>query len=168
MRIINPKQKNETETNKIIENFFLMTIVLNLEKDKIILVKKKVPENYLRLFDLPAIKEPIWILPCDFPKFGENKQIASERIGYEQSGYKVKFIEAIKDTLISVTIKPQDKEFFHSITLCQITSDEIDNNWNKPDNIEEIMWIKKTKYENYIPKEISNKWNSFVKYYLTV
>jgi hypothetical protein len=159
------KSLKETEQLKeeILSNFFLMTIVEDLKGEKVILVKKKLPKEYLMLNGLEIKNESLWIFPCDFPKRGENREEASERIGYEQSGYKVKFIEPIKDSLVSIRLESLS-EFYHSITVCKIIEDQIDSQWKKPENIDEIIWVKKIKIHHYIPDEIRKKWNTHIKF----
>lgn len=139
------------------DSFFIISLVEDKEKS-ILGVKKTLPIDFLSLFGINSNIGSIWFPPSGFPFKGESRELASERIVYEETGYKVKSLRSIEGTLTTTYIQSTQKAFMKIVILCELTSQKQDTNWRKPEYIEEVKWINKKDLLKYTLPQIVEKW----------
>lgn len=152
---ISIKTKNSLEEANIL-NFFIISAIEN-QKGETVIVKKELPPIFLKLCGLDPNIGSIWFAPSGYQKKGETREEAAQRITLEETGYFVKPLYQISDTLALL----HDDEYpslFKIVVYCSLESKDQDKNWQKPELIKEIKWIKKQEIFNYVLPEIISKW----------
>jgi ADP-ribose pyrophosphatase YjhB (NUDIX family) len=155
--MVYPQTKEENKSTPI--KFFVIAVVLD-NKNRILGVKKKLPEPFLELFNIEHDPGEIWFTPTDCQIIGETRESAAERIVLQETGYKVRAEYQIPNTLI-IHHSQKGNSFAKISVLCSAIGK--DENFQKPEYVKEIKWFTKEElWQNTLP-EIREKWPESLK-----
>ncbi|GIW66751.1 MAG: hypothetical protein KatS3mg095_0649 [Candidatus Parcubacteria bacterium] len=141
--------------------FFLIALVFN-ENNEILGVKKEIPKGFLELCEINYDPGPIWFAPSGDQLKGETREQAAERIVLYETGYKVKAMYQVQNTLAFHLIK-QSGGFFKTVIVCYLDNKNQQNNFERPEHIKDIKWFTKEELIKNTLAEIVEKWPETLK-----
>jgi 8-oxo-dGTP pyrophosphatase MutT (NUDIX family) len=141
--------------------FYIIPLVFD-DKNRILVVKKRLPLGFLDLFGISNDPGSIWFAPVNIQNQGETKEEAAERIVLQETGYKVKARYQVEKTLFFHFSKLYES-FAKISVVCGLIDNNVDPNFKKPDYIEDIKCFYKEQLLRNILPEISSKWSEPLK-----
>ena len=149
--------------------FYIIALVLN-NKGEILLTKRKLPINLLKLFDIPInlSNEYFWFGPIGILNKNEKREECITKAILKETGYIASPLQQIEDTSVFKYFNDISKSMFKITMLCKVNDLNRDRKWKKPDYISEIKWINKNKIEQFINTNIIQKWPDKMKKVLSI
>jgi len=155
--------------NNLDFTFYIIALVFN-NKGQILLTKRKLPINLLKLFDISITlsNEYFWFGPIGILNKNEKREECITKAILKETGYIASSIQQIENTSVFKYFNDISKSMSKITILCKVDDLNRDKNWKKPDYISEIKWINKNKIEQFIDINIIQKWPDKMKKVLSI